>query len=703
MTKRITWERIPCDLRIAAVLFCCAACVGMLYVSNWAGVVPVYTELFPPSAMLAYGKGYINPDLRQLPKLREFAETNPEWAADKLPRIDTFSKADLPDTIPQIPFTAVHDRELYRTYTVAFFWWLFGVAWSSLTPLYGILFGTSIAAAYGLFRLGMNRPLSILCAVMFMTSPIHLEYLPGLRDYAKAPFILGALFFTGYVARHVLERGPLWGYAAACGAIIGFGTGFRTDVLICIVPFLLVLLFSLPKSSPVSKLTRLGAIVCFLFVFVMTAWPILSKLGSGGNKSHPALMGFMLPFSERLGVGGTPYELGHRYRDDEVFGLINTFARRTTPQLDKVLLCEMPAYEKASDQYMSEFVKTFPADIMTRSCAAVVRILDELRAGSAQMTPRNLANQFLIAFYKIRFQVEYYLFSHMRYIALAVSCVIAWRNLYLAYTIFGLLLYYAGYSAVQFGSRHYFHLEVLPLWFGGVFWGGLVSLACTQNRYAVWEQLRLMVMRDRVYRSRSIQRLAIFIITCALLISIPQGILRHYQDRQVHALFQNYLNAEREPVALKVISQTDTAVLVQGMDGAGKDVLPWALGQDGFEMEWLMAEFTAFDHDIGVNVRYTANGQETDLSWETTLPLSQQQPWRDGDVLRMFFPAYYGSWTLLYDPQWVMYRGLEILKADLPALKGLYRIKSPEQYPLIPCATLPPWWETLPRCQVLTR
>ena len=703
MTIQNPWGRLPKDLRIAAVLFCCAACIGMLYVNNWAGTVPVYTELFPPAAMLAYGKGYINPDLRQLPKLQEFVETNPEWAADKLPRIDTFSKADLPEIIPQIPFTAVHDREIYRTYTVAFFWWLFGVAWSSLTPLYGILFGSSIAAAYGLFRLGMNRPVSVLCAIMFMTSPIHLEYLPGLRDYAKAPFILGALFFTGYVLRYALSRPSLWACAAACGALIGLGSGFRTDVLICTVPFLLVILLFLPKSSPVTRWTRLGAVACFLVAFGVSAFPILTKLGDGGNKSHPALMGFMLPFSERLGVGGTPYELGHRYRDDEVFGLINTYARRTDPESEKVLLCEMPEYENVAGQYMSEYMKTFPADIMTRSCAAVIRILDELRAGTTQMMPRNLANQFLIALFKIRYTVEYSLFSHMRYIAVAVLFAIAWRNLYLAIALFGGVLYYAGYSAIQFASRHYFHLEVIPLWFGGVFWYGLLSLAFRKNRQMVWGEIGDAILRDRLYRSRSVQRMMVFAVFCILLIGIPQGVLRTYQTRQVHALFTEYLNTEREPVALKTTLQKDTTVLIQGVEGAGKDTLPWLLGQDGFETEWLMAEFAASDRDIEVNVKYAASGQETDLSWETRLPLSQNHPWRDGEVLRMFFPVYYGSWTLLYTPQWVRYQGIEIDKTDLSALKGIYRLKHPEQYPLIPCATLPPWWETLPRCQRFTR
>jgi hypothetical protein len=50
-----------------------------------------------------------------------------------------------------------------------------------------------------------------------------------------------------------------------------------------------------------------------------------------------------------------------------------------------------------------------------------------------------------------------------------------------------------------------------------------------------------------------------------------------------------------------------------------------------------------------------------------------------------------------------MFRGLEIAEADRPALKGLYRLEHPDRYPLILYLTLPPWWESMPRCQHLTR
>lgn len=690
------------DLRIAAILFCCAACIGMIYVNHWAGTSPTYPDLFAPAVMLAYGEGYINPDLNQIPKLNAFMDTITWFREDSLPRVDQFAKTDLPKIIPQIPFNTLHDRERYLIYLVAFFWRIFGVAWSSLTPLYGILFGTTVAIAYGLFRLGMGRGISVLCTVMFMTSPIHLEYLPCLRDYSKAPFILGALFITGYIVSHTLTQRSLWGWVAGCGILLGIGTGFRMDVLICVPPLLAVLLFFLPRSEQTTWGTRLAAIGCFLVVLLITSWPVFSTLGKGGNKCHPAIMGLMYPFSERLGVGGTSYEFGQWGRDAEVFALVNTYAHHKNPQLNRFLIHGTPDYEKAADQYTAELVKTFPADLMTRACAATLRIVDELRAGPSHMAPRRMANQFLLAMFNIRLHVEQYLFGHMRYLCLGVLCLLACRNLSLAFAVFGLVLYFAGYSAVQFSSRHYFHLEVIPLWFGGVFWNGVLGMVQGEKRRQLQNAFSDLLRRDQVYRSPLLRRMALFLIGAVLVVAIPLGSLCWYQERQVTALFHQYQQADRNPVALKQTPLTPETTLIQGMNGFGKDQLPWMPGTDGFEMEWIMMAFSSADHDIKLNVRYLASDPEADLSYETIMPLSQQRAGHDEKELCFFFPVYYGSWKQA-GPEWAVFHGVEIPTEDVSLLKSVQRINKPEAIPVLVRSILPSAWESLPLCQHLTR
>src|SRR5439155_198290 len=80
----------------------------------------------------------------------------------------------------------------YLMLTVSWTWRLQGrVAWSALTPLFALLYGITIVLAYLIFRQGIGRPLSAMAACALAVSTLHLNNLPHLRDYAKAPFVLG--------------------------------------------------------------------------------------------------------------------------------------------------------------------------------------------------------------------------------------------------------------------------------------------------------------------------------------------------------------------------------------------------------------------------------------------------------------------------------------------------------------------------------
>lgn len=133
----------------------------------------------------------------------------------------------------------------------------------------------------------MNRLVAVICALMFMTSPIQLQYLPALRDYSKAPFILAAVFLTGLLLKRTLSRKGLLVCCAFCGAVIGVGLGFRVDVLACVPVFVFVLWFLLPKENAVTWRARLAGTLFFVTGFLLASWPVVTQLGSGANKSHP--------------------------------------------------------------------------------------------------------------------------------------------------------------------------------------------------------------------------------------------------------------------------------------------------------------------------------------------------------------------------------------------------------------------------------
>src|SRR5205823_5410293 len=65
------------------------------------------------------------------------------------------------------------------------------MSWNALTPLFAAEYGLTLVAAYGIFRIGIGRVMSVVATLALLVSAIHLAFLPYLRDYSKAPFVLG--------------------------------------------------------------------------------------------------------------------------------------------------------------------------------------------------------------------------------------------------------------------------------------------------------------------------------------------------------------------------------------------------------------------------------------------------------------------------------------------------------------------------------
>lgn len=197
---RRVWATLRPDLARALAFFLAAFAIGVIYVSTWGGTPEFWQQIFGPSVMMACGEGFTNPKLDEVPGLEDFLYL----------REDRFDCSNIPEAYDRLPEdTRAMDYDLVQTYhpepqfrgwtqwqrfhkhllmSVALCFYLFGVAWQSLTPLYGLLYGLTNALGYGIFRLAMGRTLASLFAFVLMTSPVHLQQLPQLRDYSKAPF-----------------------------------------------------------------------------------------------------------------------------------------------------------------------------------------------------------------------------------------------------------------------------------------------------------------------------------------------------------------------------------------------------------------------------------------------------------------------------------------------------------------------------------
>ena len=248
---------VPRSIDVAIVLALLVG-FGAWGAKYWKSVTargqPFYYQLyFEPAVMVACGKGFVV-SRPQVPEMASFLQQ----------KVDLFSCGAIP---PDAPLGTDDLFQLgswrYLMLTVGWTWRLFGVSWRALGPLFGALFGATIAAAYTIFRLGMGPVLSVVGAVALRFSLLHLKYLPVLRDYAKAPFALALIALLGLlvVRRATWKSVPT--IAVLYGAVAGIGYGFRTDFIADIPPFLLALVLFLDGGILRNlRLKAAGGILC---------------------------------------------------------------------------------------------------------------------------------------------------------------------------------------------------------------------------------------------------------------------------------------------------------------------------------------------------------------------------------------------------------------------------------------------------------
>ncbi len=680
------------DSIIAVTLAVFSCITAMVYVSTWGGTPHFFQELFGPSALYACNRGFVNPVLEKAPALDAFL--HPAMHVNHPPEKDCLECSEIPPDLPSRPLDGFQKRQLYLLMAVAGIWSIFGVAWSSLAPFYGLLYGAASAALYGLFRLGMNRLIAASCTVLLFLSPIQLNNLVRLRDYSKAPFILAALLIMAWLVK---TRPAGWKSclgAATIGLLAGIGCGFRMDTLIVLPACLMVILF-FTEGRFFATLGSKGLAVLLLFtVFVSSAYPLFSAVGSG-MKYQDFLLGFNDLYDNRLGVGGVPYRIHHRYLDYEPMATLHAYGHQVGKK-PVFYTFDTPDYEAIGRRYVHTLLKTFPADLMTRALAATLRTVDELTTSSENAAPRGVTNPTLLTFYSFHAHIMHYGLHYARYAAIAAILLLSLRSIRWGLAAAFLFLYFGGYGAIQFATRHYFHLQFFSLWAVGFLLSTVMAAAST----LINRDKRNIILEHYTASFRHIcttlARPAIVGIVMLLVIGIPLGLFSAWQTFQVRNLLHTFERAEKEPLTLISKQQPDGRWLVQGQEIAAKSTLPEPATMPFFDMEYLVAEFDTTQNPAEPLVFYEGSIPDLALTWAQSLPKT------NAGTTRLIFPVYYARWKSAV-PSWTCYKGLLLSPVDFARLNALYRIKNPGQFPLMLTAALTPDWASQPLYQRFTR
>ena len=472
------------DCIIVLILFLGGVCAGMAYlnaVRTNRSAIQGIEYLYGPSVMFAAGRGFYHPDINASPELRAFVRNEVESLDPKM----------LPPDIPRQDST-VAAYHLYLLYVVAAFWWLFGISWSSLEPLAAIMLGWNAAAAYGLFRLGMGRVISLVCAVIFTLSPPILIMLPNLRDFSKAPFILTVILLLIYLVKAKPSLSRLAVYLPLLGLLIGVGMGFRQDIIIFIPPAILVACISLYRAGNASLLRRCAVAALFLVCLFGTASPMLGRMEGGAQPYHPLVQGYSMKRMESLGIEPAAYAPLASGQDNYVFSVLYDYYRRVNHKPNAHFSYNSPGAEAAGRQWLIDMGVHFPADIITRGYASVLR---SLRYADAY-TP--WFSQFPSGLRSIEnIHLGFAAFMHRFGLLLGIAALlcIGVRNLAAGLGLIVFVVYVFGYVGLQCEFRHAFHFAFIPFWVMGF----LTSTAL--NKLWFWQPAGFQKIRTALVRS----------------------------------------------------------------------------------------------------------------------------------------------------------------------------------------------------------
>lgn len=637
--------RLLLDLGLVVAILAVGAWWGAKFERAWRaeGRTSQYYQLyFEPAVMTACGREF-SVSVTRPAALHAFLSQ----------QTDAFDCASLPADLPAKTEGLYQFSWYHLMHTVGAAWWIFGVSWSGLNPLFGLLFGTVVALAYGLFRLGMGRPLALLCTFAFGVSTSHLVNLPHLRDYAKAPFVLALILLMAWMVRGPLVRWRLLTLAGVSGLVLGIGYGFRTDLLANIPPLLLTLFFFLPGGAFKNLVLKAQAAAVCLLLFVTMAWPVVAYVADrGGCQWHVTLLGFSSYFDDALAIEPAAYDWGP-YSDPFIHTVVGS---RFNPHADSDTgpsFCG-PEYGRETAIYLGRIVWLFPGDIATRALASMAAVIDVPTRQIEAPLP-----SYEGPFYLWRGDLLSRLRGYAPLLVLPLLLIVAAVDLRTGLWALGLLLWFGSLPMLQFNIRHHFHLE----WIGWFVVGTMASLCWQRISHPIsmrWQR-RTAKIQDPLPEPPAAASTAtapylrmLVMIACFVLIAAGVMGARRLQRSTVTSLTASMIEWTSEPVALDRADEGGLMVLRPRLPGS-------AAARGRFWVEFLRIDVDPRACGAGgtVVVRYHSPRQDSTRFW-----------------------TIHGDQAAILTPVFVSFSDIAVPSGAAGCIRGVYRAPILKPFPV---------------------
>ena len=567
--------------------------------------------------------------------------TLPQWRAFLTGRVAAFPcEAMRGVTMAPAPYGYEIQRHLHRALSTVFR--TVGPRLEGVVYYQSLQFGVMVALLFGICRLAMGRILATLAVVPVMLSPRHLEMALAPLEYAKAPFFAACLLGVAALVVVRMSWRAAVAIAAATGASVGVGIGFKPDVLV-FAPFgaLAIALFWRAQEAP--SLRRRGLLVgAYVVGLLLTGAPMLRTHFGGTQRSllPVQILGGLAPHF--TGTYATPaiYDYGVMFDDAHVMAVINSYNQRVRGSQEFGIFFSEVLQRSAFD-LLFRMVLTFPGDLVLRAYAAVLQVMQ---------------------------------FAPFGALAAAGSMLLLLRReprlaAFAAFTV----AYMVGYVSLVLAPKHFFHLEFVPWLFMGL---AISELGRMRTSGQSW-------IRTLLIGASSVIAALVLLLAC-----------RAIQDPLVRALVSDNSRPDRfEPLAI----QSGSTGAVTRIVAAGvviESPLPDAplVSAASFASPLVTTDYLAVDLECGRSgtAALTAvylRPQDWRHSFEVNCD-------RAGQRWLVLWPVYQHSPYQVFD-------GFE-LSSDAPArVLGISRARDVTQFPLLLRMRLPDNWRSSPAHQQL--
>lgn len=282
----------------------------------------------------------------------------------------TFTNCDEVAALPKLVWDGFQNSIIFLFGLAGILWRTLGISWANLAPIAGLLTAALAVSAYSLSRVFCRSPLiALTITFVFMTHASVVGQIIYLRDFSKAPFMVAALALIATAVLKPRRLRDIFLLAAAAGATISLGLGFRADLLVMLPIAIAAPVFVLRPVAWKDFCRRalalwLGLGLGFLLVRAGTI-AITPPVAIGNNYlSHVFMLGFAEPFAAGTqSMADASYRILLLYRDEYLIGIVNLFQGRTIIPSN---LWTSPSYDKESLELFVATFLTVPNDVLKR-------------------------------------------------------------------------------------------------------------------------------------------------------------------------------------------------------------------------------------------------------------------------------------------------------------------------------------------------